>query len=298
MNSKFKGLGVAMVTPFKPDHQIDVPALRKLTNFLIEGEVDYLVVMGTTGENPTLDEKEQRQILDVVLETNNKRKPVVFGMGGNNTAAMVDRMKSYNLSGVDAILTASPFYNKPNQNGIFAHYTVIADAAPLPVILYNVPSRTGSNMTAETTLKLAEHRNIIATKEASGNFTQCMDILKNRPEDFLVISGEDALTLPLMSCGMEGVISVIGNAFPAPFSKMVHAALDEKWAEAKILHYHLLDMMNTIFDDGSPGGIKVLMNQLGLCLEEVRMPLAKPSESVKRKLVTQLTSFKQTLGHN
>jgi 4-hydroxy-tetrahydrodipicolinate synthase len=294
MNSKFEGLGVAMVTPFKNDLSIDFPALRNLTNFLIDGNVDYLVVMGTTGENPTLNEKEQRQILDIVLEANNRRKPVVFGMGGNNTADLLGRMNSYHLKGVDAILTASPFYNKPNQNGILAHYNVLADAAPLPIILYNVPSRTGSNITAETTLKLAEHSNIIAIKEASGNFSQCMDIIKNRPQGFLVISGDDGITLPMMCCGMEGVISVIGNAFPDSFSKMVHAASDGHWWEAKIWHYRLIDMMNTIFDDGSPGGIKVLMHQLGLCTEEVRLPLAKPSVSVKRKLLNQLEAFKQT----
>jgi 4-hydroxy-tetrahydrodipicolinate synthase len=219
-------------------------------------------------------------------------------MGGNNTTAMIERMRSFNLSGVDAILTASPFYNKPNQNGIVAHYNVLADAAQLPIILYNVPSRTGSNMTAVTTLKLAEHKNIIAVKEASGNFTQCMDILKNRPEGFLVISGEDALTLPLMSCGMEGVISVIGNAFPSEFSGMVHAALEENWSDARTFHYLLLDMMNTIFDDGSPGGIKVLMEALGLCGANVRLPLSPPSESVKQKLIMQLSAFKQTNGQN
>jgi 4-hydroxy-tetrahydrodipicolinate synthase len=291
MNNKFRGLGVAMVTPFTNNGEVDYLALTKLTNHLIDGDVNYLVVMGTTGENPTLDESEQRKILDSVLETNNKRLPVVFGMGGNYTQALCSKIEQYNLEGVDAILSASPYYNKPNQNGIFNHYKAVSESTDLPLIIYNVPGRTGSNIGVETTLKLAEIKNIIATKEASGNFNQCMEIIKNKPADFMVISGDDGYTLPYISCGMEGVISVIGNALPKPFSKMVNLALNGKIEEARVIHYQLLDLMNTIFEDGSPGGIKVILEKLTVCGPSMRAPLYPPSESVKAKLLAKLAKF-------
>ena len=291
MNNKFRGLGVAMVTPFTNNGEVDYLALTKLTNHLIDGDVNYLVVMGTTGENPTLDESEQRKILDSVLETNNKRLPVVFGMGGNYTQALCAKIEQYNLEGVDAILSASPYYNKPNQNGIFNHYKAVSESTDLPLIIYNVPGRTGSNIGVETTLKLAEIKNIIATKEASGNFNQCMEIIKNKPADFMVISGDDGYTLPYISCGMEGVISVIGNALPKPFSKMVNLALNGKTEEARVIHYQLLDLMNTIFEDGSPGGIKVILEKLTVCGPSMRAPLYPPSESVKAKLLAKLAKF-------
>jgi 4-hydroxy-tetrahydrodipicolinate synthase len=291
MNNKFRGLGVAMVTPFTNNGEVDYLALTKLTNHLIDGDVNYLVVMGTTGENPTLDESEQRKILDSVLETNNKRLPVVFGMGGNYTQALCSKIEQYNLEGVDAILSASPYYNKPNQNGIFNHYKAVSESTDLPLIIYNVPGRTGSNIGVETTLKLAEIKNIIATKEASGNFNQCMEIIKNKPADFMVISGDDGYTLPYISCGMEGVISVIGNALPKPFSKMVNLALNGKIEEARVIHYQLFDLMNTIFEDGSPGGIKVILEKLTVCGPSMRAPLYPPSESVKAKLLAKLAKF-------
>jgi 4-hydroxy-tetrahydrodipicolinate synthase len=291
MNNKFRGLGVAMVTPFTNNGEVDYLALTKLTNHLIDGDVNYLVVMGTTGENPTLDESEQRKILDSVLETNNKRLPVVFGMGGNYTQALCAKIEQYNLEGVDAILSASPYYNKPNQNGIFNHYKAVSESTDLPLIIYNVPGRTGSNIGVETTLKLAEIKNIIATKEASGNFNQCMEIIKNKPADFMVISGDDGYTLPYISCGMEGVISVIGNALPKPFSKMVNLALNGKIEEARVIHYQLFDLMNTIFEDGSPGGIKVILEKLTVCGPSMRAPLYPPSESVKAKLLAKLAKF-------
>ena len=292
MNSKFRGLGVAMVTPFTTNGEVDYHALVKLTNHLIDGEVNYLVVMGTTGENPTLDETEQRKILDTVLETNDKRLPVVFGMGGNYTKALCDKIERYNLTGVDAILSASPYYNKPNQNGIHNHYKAVSESTDLPLIIYNVPGRTGSNISVETTLKLAEIKNIIATKEASGNFNQCMEIIKNKPADFMVISGDDSYTLPYISCGMEGVISVIGNALPMPFSKMVNLALKGEFEEARHIHYQLLDLMNTIFEDGSPGGIKVILEKLSVCGPSMRAPLYQPSDGVKSKLLAQLENLK------
>lgn len=291
MNNKFRGLGVAMVTPFTTNGEVDIAGLVKLTNHLIDGDVNYLVVMGTTGENPTLDESEQRKILDIVLETNNKRLPVVFGMGGNYTQALCAKIEKYNLDGVDAILSASPYYNKPNQNGIFNHYKAVSESTELPLIIYNVPGRTGSNISVETTLKLAEIKNIIATKEASGNFNQCMDIIKNKPAEFMVISGDDSYTLPFISCGMDGVISVIGNALPKPFSKMVNLALKGETEEARIIHYQLLDLMNTIFEDGSPGGIKVILEKLAVCGPTMRAPLYSPSASVKAKLLDQLAKL-------
>jgi len=292
MNSKFKGLGVAMVTPFTTSGDVDYPALERLTNYLIDGGVNYLVVMGTTGENPTLDEAEQRQILDTVIATNNKRLPIVFGMGGNYTKALCNKIEKYNLNGVDALLSASPYYNKPIQNGIYAHYKAVSESTDLPIIIYNVPGRTGSNISVATTLKLAEIKNIIATKEASGSLNQCMEIIQNKPADFMVISGDDGYTLPYISCGMEGVISVIGNALPTPFSKMVSLALQGDYINARTIHYSLLDLMNTIFEDGSPGGIKVILEKLGVCGPTLRAPLYAPSEAVKAKLLAQLADFK------
>lgn len=292
-NARFKGLGVAMVTPFSAAGDVDFPALRKLTRHLIDGGVNYLVVMGTTGENPTLTEYEQRGILDAVLEENNGQLPVVFGMGGNYTAALTHRISQYDLSGVSAILSASPYYNKPNQEGIINHYDALVSVSSLPVIIYNVPGRTGSNITAETTLRLAEIPGIIGTKEASGNFGQCMEILKYRPDDFLVISGDDAYTLPFISLGMDGVISVIGNAYPAEFSSMVNTALSGDILKARKGHYDLLDLMNTIFEDGSPGGIKVILNELGICGPTLRAPLYPPNEKVIGHLKMQMKRLKE-----
>ncbi len=291
MNHKLKGLGVAMITPFQVSGEVDYPALRNLTRFLISGGVDYLVVMGTTGENPVLNETEQRMILDTVLEENNGKLPIVFGMAGNHTAALTQRASHYQLDGVDALLSASPYYNKPNQQGIYMHYDALIQATSKPVIIYNVPGRSGSNITADTTLKLAELPGIIGTKEASGNFDQCMKILKHRPADFLVISGDDAYTLPYISLGMDGVISVIGNAFPKAFSQMVHHAMDGNWDEARTLHYSLLDLINTIFEDGSPGGIKVILHELGICQPTLRAPLYPPNENVINSLKSQLQQW-------
>jgi 4-hydroxy-tetrahydrodipicolinate synthase len=293
IDKRFKGLGVAMVTPFTPAGEVDFAGLRKLIQHLINGGVDYLVVMGTTGENPTLTEYEQRGILDTVLEENNGKLPVVFGMGGNYTAALTHRIATYNLKGVSALLSASPYYNKPNQNGILNHYDAVVSVSELPVIIYNVPGRTGSNISAETTLKLAELPGIIGTKEASGNFAQCMEILKHRPDDFLVISGDDSYTLPFISLGMDGVISVIGNAYPTEFSDLVNKALADDFEGARIGHYALLDLMNTIFEDGSPGGIKVILNELGICGPTLRAPLYPPSDKVIGHLRMQMDSLKQ-----
>lgn len=285
ISQKLKGTGVALVTPFKNDNSIDFDGLKKLVNHMIDNGVDYLVIMGTTGESPTISKQEKQSVLEAIRTENNGRLPLVLGIGGNHTLEVAEAMKFQDLDGISAILSVSPYYNKPNQQGIIRHYTHLADVATLPIILYNVPGRTGSNISTETTLKLAEHPNILGTKEASGNFTQCMDILKNRPENFSVISGDDALTLPFLSLGMDGVISVIANAYPKAFSDMVRLGLDNKFKEALPLHNQLLDAMNLIFADGSPGGIKVILEAMNICGTTVRMPLNDVSATVRQALL-------------
>ena len=285
-NSKFTGLGVAMITPFKTDFSVDFEALSNLTNFLIEGGVHFLVVLGTTGETATLTKDEKLAVYNTVKAAAAGRVPLVAGIGGNNTMEVLEHIKAFDFTGWDGILSVSPYYNKPNQEGIYLHYKAIAEAAPRPVIIYNVPGRTGSNMTAATQLRIANLPNIVATKEASGNFSQVMDIINNRPSDLLVLSGDDALTYPFMALGMEGVISVIGNAYPKEFSSMVNHCLQGNWNEAKALHYKLLALMETIFDDGSPGGIKVILNKMGLCENVVRLPLANVNPTTQSKLLS------------
>jgi len=273
-----------MVTPFSENFDIDFEALKRLTEHLVSNGVNYLVVMGTTGENPTITDFEQSRILETVKEVNENRIPVVFGIGGNNTNAIVNRMEQFDYDGVSAILSASPYYNKPNQAGIINHYTRLADTSKVPIILYNVPGRTGSMMQLDTILKLAEHENIVAVKEASGNIDHCMSLIKNKPEDFLVLSGDDSYTLPFMSVGMSGVISVVANAYPKDFSQMVRYALDGNFENARYLHYKLLPMMNAIFEDGNPGGIKVALNELNICDTAMREPLYPIRTEVAAKI--------------
>lgn len=281
---EFRGLGVAMVTPFHNNGDVDHDALRKLTDHLVEGGVDYLVVMGTTGENPTLTQAEQLEVLNTVKDQNNGRLPIVFGIGGNNTASIVDKIKNTPLDGVSGILSVSPYYNKPNQEGIYQHYKALSDASSKPIIMYNVPGRTGSTVSAATTLRIAELENIVATKEASGSFGIVMDILRNKPDNFMVVSGDDDLTLPYISIGMEGVISVIGNAYPREFSAMVHAALDGDLEKAKKIHYELLPMINAIFMDGNPGGVKYLLSKLGICENAFRLPVCEVNDATKKAI--------------
>jgi 4-hydroxy-tetrahydrodipicolinate synthase len=283
--NKFKGTGVALVTPFHKDGSLDTESLKKLVKHQLDNGTDYLVILGTTGESPVINEKERALIIDTVKTENDGKLPLVLGIGGNDTLGVTNKLTTSDLSGLDGILSVSPYYNKPNQEGIYRHYVSIADKSVLPVIVYNVPGRTGSNISVETTLRLAEHPNICATKEASGNFGQCMEILKHRPDNFLVISGDDAYTFPFLTMGMDGVISVICNAFPKAFSQMVKAALENRIEESRKLHYQLLDSMNLIFADGSPGGIKVLLNALGICGETVRQPLYGVNPQVKQKLL-------------
>ncbi len=279
---KFKGLGVAMVTPFNADGSVDYLGLERLTNHLVDGGVNYLVVMGTTGENPTINNEEQQAILQKVKEVNARRLPIVFGIGGNSTAAVVERLKSENLEGVDGILCVSPYYNKPSQEGIYQHYKAVSDATPLPVIMYNVPGRTGSLVSAETTLRIAQLPNIVCTKEASGSLDICMDVIRGAPEDFGVISGDDNYTMPYIAAGMQGVISVLGNAYPKEFSQMVNYALDGDFKNAKHLHYKLLPLMKAIFMDGNPGGVKYILNKLGICQNEFRLPVVPVNKTTEK----------------
>ncbi len=284
--SRFTGLGVAMITPFTKDYAVDYSALAKLTEFLIVGGVDYLVVLGTTGETATLSKDEKKQVYKKIKDVANGRVPLVAGIGGNNTSDVIESISAFDFSGYDAILSVSPYYNKPNQEGIFQHYKAIAEVAPKPVIIYNVPGRTGSNISASTQLRIANLPNIIATKEASGNFSQVMEIIAQKPKDLLVLSGDDAFTFPFMALGMNGVISVIGNAYPQEFSSMVNLCLDGKWDEARLIHYKLLALMDTIFEDGSPGGIKVILRQKGICGDTVRLPLANVGKATEEKLLS------------
>jgi 4-hydroxy-tetrahydrodipicolinate synthase len=284
---KLKGTGVALVTPFHKDGSIDFKCFKKLIDRCIDQKVEYLVPLGTTGESATMTKDEKRAVLDFVVEVTDKRVPVVLGLGGNNTLEIVHQLEEFDFNDVHAILSVSPYYNKPSQRGIFQHYKTIANASPVPVILYNVPARTGSNIDAETTLELAhEIKNIIAIKEASGSMEKVMKIIKNKPKDFLVISGDDVLALPIIACGGDGVISVIANAFPKDFSEMVRNALDGNYEKARKLHYKLLDITHAIFVDGNPSGVKGLLSVLNICSEHLRLPLVSVSKSTMNKFVT------------
>ena len=275
MHTKLRGTGVAMVTPFKDDSSIDFDALKKLTKHIVKVGVEFLVVMGTTGENPVLSQQEQKTVLDTVIEVSEKKVPIVFGIGGNNTQAVLETIKNTDFTNIDAILSATPYYNKPTQEGLYLHYKSIAEACPVPIILYNVPGRTSVNMSAETTLKLAnEFENIIAVKEASGDLDQIMQIIKNKPTDFTVLSGDDNFTMPYIAMGMDGVISVIANAFPKQFSDMVRASLTYDFKTAQELHYKLLDLSSSLYLEGNPGGIKAALEVLGICEKHVRLPFS------------------------
>lgn len=278
------GTGVALITPFKEDYSIDFDALARVVNQQIDGGTNYLVVLGTTGESATLSSDEKTAVINCIKAANHGRLPLVLGIGGNNTAEVCNQLKTTDVSGFSAILSVSPYYNKPNQEGIYQHYKALCAVTPLPIIIYNVPGRTGMNMTAETQLRLAELPQVVATKEASGNMEQVMQIIANKPSDFLVISGDDALTLPMMACGAAGVISVINHAFPKQFSGMVHACLEGRFADAKSLHYQTMESAIAIFADGSPSGIKTMLNEKGLCGTTVRQPLWPVNATVEANL--------------
>ena len=278
------GTGTALITPFNNDHSIDFDALSRIIEQQIAGGTNYFVMLGTTGESATLSNEEKSAVVSHIKKVNAGRLPLVLGVGGNNTSDVVEQLKSLDTDGLTAILSVSPYYNKPNQQGIIYHYNEVANASPLPIILYNVPGRTGSNMTASTQLEMAKHPNIVATKEASGNMEQVMSILKDKPADFLVISGDDALTFPILACGGSGVISVINHIFPRTFSGMVKSALQGDIIAARAAHERVLESSIAIFADGSPGGIKTMLHEKQLCGTAVRPPLWQVNAQVDENL--------------
>jgi len=286
MKNIFFGSGVALVTPFNDDKSIDFDGLRKLVEYQIQNGTDFLVVQGTTGESPALSQTEKMEVLRTVQEVNGGRLKIVYGVGGNNTVE-VGKALSGLPEGVDGVLSVSPYYNKPTQEGIVEHYKYLAGCTDLPIILYNVPGRTASNMTAETSLKLAEVENIVAVKEASGDFSQIMEIIKNRPEGFAVLSGDDAITMPMIALGADGVISVVANAFPKRFSEMVHSSINKNVDAARKAHYDLLEVTNLFFAEGNPGGVKVALESIGLMKRTMRLPLCDVSEGLRSKIISE-----------
>ena len=267
-------MGVALITPFKEDESVDYEALGKLVDYQVQNGTDYLVVLGTTAETPTLTEEEKKHIIELVVTKVNGRIPIVLGLGGNCTRSIVEKLKNDNFDGIDAILSVVPYYNKPSQEGIYQHYKAIAEATTLPIVLYNVPGRTGVNMTAETTLRIArEFKNVVAVKEASGNITQMDDIIKNKPANFNVISGDDGVAFPLITLGAIGVISVIGNAFPREFSRMVRLALAGDYESARTIHHSFTELFSLLFVDGNPAGAKSMLNAMGFIENKLRLPL-------------------------
>lgn len=281
-----------MVTPFKNDFSIDVEALQRIVNHVISNGADFLVVLGTTSEAPTLSADEKQLVINTILNANNGRLPVMLGMGGNNTQAVIETVKSQDFTGFQGILSVVPYYNKPNQRGMKAHFEAIADASPVPVVVYNVPGRVGVNLQATTCVELAQHPNIIAVKEASGNLQQIMEILRDKPADFDVISGDDGITQPLMALGATGVISVAANAYTSQFSRMMHAMKEGRTDEALRMHYAMLRMNQLIFADGNPAGIKCLMSQMGLCQNVLRLPLVSANEKVEKDIIEEWKQLK------
>ena len=279
------GTGVALVTPFKKDFSVDIDALKAIVNFQIDNGIDYLVVLGTTAENATLSKAEKELVVNTIIDANKGRLPLVLGVGSNNTAEVVEELKSGNFSDFVAILSVSPYYNKPTQEGIYQHFKAIAEASPIPVILYNVPGRTSSNMLPETIIRLAnDFKNIIAVKEASGDIVQAMKLIQDKPKDFLVISGDDMITLPIILAGGAGVISVIAEGFPKQFTEMVHLGLNKKVDDAYKIHYLLADSIDMIFEQGNPAGIKEVFKSLGLSENTVRLPLVNVNEDLANRL--------------
>jgi 4-hydroxy-tetrahydrodipicolinate synthase len=289
LQQKFRGTGVALVTPFK-NGAIDWDDLERVIEHVVAGGVEYLVSLGTTGESSTTSDEEHRQILDFTIKTNRGRLPLVAGVfGGNNTAALVEKVQNFNFEGIDAILASNPAYNKPGQEGIFQHYMALAEAAPRPIVIYNVPSRTSSNMSAETTLRLAHaSEQFLAVKEASDDIYQIMKIIKGRPKNFLVLSGDDFITLPLIAAGGDGVVSVIANAVPRPFTDMVRAALRHDLPTAQKLNFKLLELYRLLFAEGNPSGVKAALELKGICSREVRLPLVPMSEQGVHALMAEL----------
>lgn len=292
MSKKITGTGVALVTPFRKDGGVDFKGLGKLVESMVDNKVNFLVPLGTTGETATLNKSEKTAVLDYIIEVNDKRLPILYGLGGNNTQEILNIIKETDFSGIDAVLSVSPYYNKPSQRGIYQHYKMIAGACPVPLMLYNVPGRTGSNITAETTLALAnEVDNIFGIKEASGNFEQTMNIIKNKPKNFVVFSGDDAITLPLMAVGADGVISVAANAFPKEVADITALVSKGNFDKAKTLHYKMVDIYNHLFIEGNPVGIKDALGILGICTDTVRLPLVNVSKANHNKMVSLIEAL-------
>ena len=291
INNKIKGTGVALITPFNIDYSIDYSALKNIIDFTIRGGVDFLVILGTTGESPVISIKERNELLAFCKDVIDSRVPIVIGLGGNNTLSLIDEIQSIDLNGIDAILSVAPYYNKPNQDGIYLHYKLIAENSSLPVILYNVPSRTGVNISSKTTLRLAnDFTNIIAIKEASGDLRQIKDIIKNKPKNFLVLSGDDGLTEKMIKMGADGVIAVIAQAFPEIFSQMVNMALSKQYNHSRKLDEGIREIYSSLYHDGNPAGIKATLNILGLCNNILRPPLT-PVSSVVYSDLKELTEI-------
>ena len=291
-NNPFRGTGIALVTPFKQDQSVDIEALANIVNHVVVNGADFLVVLGTTSEAPTLTSEEKQLVISTILKTNKGRLPVMLGMGGNNTQAVVESVEAQDFEGIGGILSVVPYYNKPNQRGMKAHFESIADASPVPVVVYNVPGRVGVNLQAATCVELAQHPNIVAVKEASGNLQQIMEILRDKPADFDVLSGDDGITQPLMALGATGVISVAANAYTNQFSRMMRAMKEGKTAEALRLHFAMLKMNQLIFADGNPAGIKCLMSHIGLCQNVLRLPLVKANEKVEADIIEEWKQLK------
>jgi 4-hydroxy-tetrahydrodipicolinate synthase len=284
LKDTLKGTGVALITPFKSNFEVDFESLSKVIEFVISNGVNYVVTLGTTGETPTLEKSEKRAIVDHTLQAVDGRVPVVIGIGGNNTHELLKDLNEFPLKDVAAVLSASPYYSKPSQDGLYFHYKALAEASSKPIILYNVPGRTGRNLNASTTLKLAELPNIAGIKEASGDLGQCMQIIKDKPEDFMVVSGDDNLVLPQIACGMDGVISVAANCFPKYFSEMVNLCLEGNFTAARAVHYDLLEGYDLLFVENNPAGVKAFLSEMGIIQNYLRLPLTPLSENFHKKV--------------
>lgn len=285
MQNIFRGLGIALITPFTQKGEVDYASLKSLVEFQIENGADFLCILATTGETPTLTREEKIKIKDLIVETNQKRVPILMGWGGNNTAQVVQDMASFDFSGVDGLLSVCPFYNKPSQEGLYQHFKAIANASPLPIVLYNVPGRTGVNMKAETTVRLADDcEDIVAIKEAAGSLEQVDEIIKHKRKDFDVLSGDDALTFPMVSCGAVGAISVIGNALPREFSRMLRLELQGEYESARKIHHRFTDLFSLLFVDGNPAGVKAVLSEMGMIENILRLPLVPTRVTTSKRI--------------
>ena len=289
----FKGLGIALITPFNEDGSVDYPTLSKLVEYQLKNGADFLCILATTGETPCLTADEKKQIKDTIVSTVHGRVPILMGCGGNNTAAIVEELKTGDFSGIDGVLSICPYYNKPSQEGLYQHFKAISAATKLPIVLYNVPGRTGVNMTAATTVRLARDcKNIIAIKESSGNLEQVDEIIKNKPSSFDVISGDDALTFPMISCGAVGVISVIGNALPKEFSKMIRLEFKGEYEAARKIHHRFTDLFSLLFVDGNPAGVKCVLSEMGMIKNILRLPLVPTRITTMQRISEILKELK------